>query len=616
MGGGKGSRAVGNDLTYDHATHYSYDIHGNVKELVQDNPQLALDAGATTPDDPAFAWHRYKHIAYTYDLISGNVKQVDYQEDRPDQFHHRYEYDADNRITRAGTSADGLLWYKDAEYFYYPHGPLERVELGQSNVQGVDYAYTLQGWLKGINSDRLTPLNDMGLDGAEINFNPNKYVGRDAFGFSIAYFGDADYQAIHPGRWNNQNGKRPFAPAGSAGSVAALQRPLYNGNIARTVQSLQPFGLWTAYAQPGQVLAQVYRYDQLNRLKSARGVDGLTDLNTWHNVNDPVVNRYLSEYAYDANGNILTADRWSNQGAVYDQLRYKYQGTQPQGTPPPPSRAVNNRLYELYDNDPGTADNPTPDDIRAPVDPNTTPPGTPHLIPGPVNGTTNYRYDELGNLVHDTREQVQTITWTVAGKVAAVERTAGSSRPPLAFGYGADGQRISKTVGDPLNGGYREYYLRDAQGNVMAMYKYAGNGTSLKATDRPIYGSSRLGSYARPMELMGQSGTLPPNFSHPIQRVHLRYELTDHLGNVSAVVTGRLLPVTNYSGGYEAELVSAQGYDSGPCCPGGITAAPATGSGSRDKRRMTKCTGPQARAMRSSTECTTPGWAGSGASIH
>ena len=63
---------------------------------------------------------------------------------------------------RASTSADGLLWYKDAEYFYYPHGPLEHVELGQSNVQGVDYTYTLQGWLKGINSDRLAPQPALG----------------------------------------------------------------------------------------------------------------------------------------------------------------------------------------------------------------------------------------------------------------------------------------------------------------------------------------------------------------------------------------------------------------------------------------------------------------------
>lgn len=31
------------------------------------------------------------------------------------------------------------------------------MELGEHLVQGTDYAYTLQGWLKGINGDRLNP---------------------------------------------------------------------------------------------------------------------------------------------------------------------------------------------------------------------------------------------------------------------------------------------------------------------------------------------------------------------------------------------------------------------------------------------------------------------------
>lgn len=31
-----------NMQTYNHATHYSYDIHGNVKTLLQDNPSLEI----------------------------------------------------------------------------------------------------------------------------------------------------------------------------------------------------------------------------------------------------------------------------------------------------------------------------------------------------------------------------------------------------------------------------------------------------------------------------------------------------------------------------------------------------------------------------------------------
>ncbi|MBL7981242.1 MAG: hypothetical protein JNL52_05470, partial [Flavobacteriales bacterium] len=186
------------EADYAHATHYSYDIHGNVKTLVQDHPQLGRDACPPAPAPcTGYISQRYKRMDYTYDLISGNVRQVDYQKDQPDALHHRYTYDADNRITEVETSADAQNWHHDARYFYYPHGPLQRVELGEHLVQGTDYAYTLQGWLKGINGDRLNPTTDMGRDGdATVVGNPNLLTGRDAYALSLGYYGDNDYKAI------------------------------------------------------------------------------------------------------------------------------------------------------------------------------------------------------------------------------------------------------------------------------------------------------------------------------------------------------------------------------------------------------------------------------------
>ena len=70
---------------------------------------------------------QHKRIRYEYDLISGNVNKVSYQPGKPDQFYHKYEYDADNRITGVYTSLNGLIWDKDASYKYYKHGPLLRV---------------------------------------------------------------------------------------------------------------------------------------------------------------------------------------------------------------------------------------------------------------------------------------------------------------------------------------------------------------------------------------------------------------------------------------------------------------------------------------------------------
>jgi YD repeat-containing protein len=93
---------------------------------------------------------------------------------------HRYTYDAENRLTLVETSTDNLVWEKDARYEYYRHGPLARVTLGDQQVQAMDYAYTLQGWLKGINStgvQRGMIWVKMGLAAASISTPPGMPSG-------------------------------------------------------------------------------------------------------------------------------------------------------------------------------------------------------------------------------------------------------------------------------------------------------------------------------------------------------------------------------------------------------------------------------------------------------
>jgi RHS repeat-associated protein len=498
--------------------------------------------------------HRFKRMAYDYDLISGNVKRVRYQPGRKDQWSHRYTYDADNRITEVETSADGVHWQRDARYFYYPHGPLERTELGAHVVQGTDYAYTLQGWLKGINGDRLDPATDMGHDGDPgISLNPNGSVGRDAYALSLGYYGDDDYKAINPD-WISAPATRAFATLGTPGigsTLPSLAKPLYNGNIAHTVNSLQPFGLWGANGQ-SQVLAQVYAYDQLNRLKKSRGIIGLDGSNNWEGITDAEPYRYQSLYEYDANGNITYCDRHDEDGLRYDALRYNYQLSGAAG------RLLRNRLYLVKDSE---------EDIEV-TDigdfPNHEPTfQDPYNAAGNINTANSYSYDALGNLTKDATAGISAIDWTVAGKVKDVHRVGGSALPKLHFAYGASGQRILKQVGQPGidEGAYREHYIRDAQGNIMATYRYTNaTATSLKLNERPLYGSSRLGSLRKEVEVYNAPTSVNPG-ANPVQLVELNYELTDHLGNVGAVVTGRLL--TNLFGvtPCQAELVSATGYE-------------------------------------------------------
>jgi len=252
---------------WDAATFYSYDILGNVDTLLQDYKTGAM----------ANAGNRFKKIVYDFDLVSGKVNEVSYQPGAPDEFYHQYYYDAENRLTEVKTSKDKIFWERDAAYEYYRHGPLVRTILGQQQVQGVDYAYTLQGWLKGVNSTAVTPGFDMGSDGAV----GTSIVARDAYGFAMHYFqNDAlqryDYKPIG-------SSLTPFANPG-----LDLQSELYNGNIGAISMNIPKLG---------NAILSIYRYDQLNRLVKSDTYNGLNiTTNTWSKT---TIQDYREELSYD-----------------------------------------------------------------------------------------------------------------------------------------------------------------------------------------------------------------------------------------------------------------------------------------------------------------------------
>jgi len=517
---------------YDHATHYDYDIHGNVKTLIQDNRKMEQNF-------PSLAFQRYKQVDYTYDLISGNVHRVAVQTGQQDQWHHAYQYDADNRITNAYTNKETPIlstglpialenellqnsdWQRDARYHYYDHGPLSRTELGKDMLQGMDYTYTLQGWMKGINATSLDSLIDPGLDAAAgLANNPNSWFAKDVMSFGLHYY-NGDYTPIS----TTLSGSAQANIVGS--DVASFGADLYNGNI-RAMQ--------TTLTHPGthQVLPQAnaYEYDQLNRLKSSRSFTNLS-ANNWQ-AGSVYSNRYFNTFEYDAMGNILTQKRHKQDGTQIEDMTYRYQRDAN-------GFLLSNRLYHVNDAIDSTIDATDIDDQGAGFDP----------LNVNINGAYNYVYDEEGRLIKDKAEDIQQIVWRVDGKVKEINRSTGSTMARLKFDYDAMGRRIAKHVYNNQTGLLEKstYYLLDAQGNTMATYDYAqapNQTMSFQLKERHIYGSSRLGMYAESVTLVENPSSETNNTV--VNQGFKYYEMTNHLGNVLTVIHDIKIPLNNGSG--------------------------------------------------------------------
>ena len=468
------------------ATYYSYDILGNVDTLVQDYGNSVLFPDVLNPMNNT--GNRYKKLVYDFDLVSGKVNQVTYQHSDADAFYHTYLYDAENRITNVQSSTDSVNWDNDAFYSYYAHGPLARTVLGEQQVQGINYAYTLQGWLKAINPTPYT--------GGAFTLRPDSVgniVAGSAYNLLLNYH-DGDYAPI----------------SGVAGPDSAVNsslgstdyRPLYNGNISSMGANIR--GL-------NNPLLYNYQYDQLNRLVH---MDAWNRTGTaWSAITK--VPDFQESIAYDPNGNIQRYKRNGNNTFAgkpigMDSLNYAYiPGT--------------NKLDHITDSVP--SGNYTTD------------------IDG--QDTLNYKYDSIGQLISDAAAGISSITWTVYGKIASITKSGDTT---LLFSYDPGGNRISKSV---VHAGQTEttWYVRDAQGNVMSVYKAgdpAIHGMHLTQTELHIYGSSRLGilktnndveiltpSIRDSIPLLGSGDSLI------FTRGNKLFELTNHLGNVLATISDK-----------------------------------------------------------------------------
>ena len=162
----------------------------------------------------------------------------------------------------------------------------------------------------------------------------------------------------------------------------------------------------------------------------------------------------------------------------------------------------------------------------------------------------NYIYDKSGNMVADN-SQAMSVSWSPYGKILSTSKAGGAN---LQFSYNAMQQRVVKRVaqnGDTT----RTYYIRDAQGNTMGVYTRHNDSVSWR--EQYIFGSSRLGLY--------RADTLVNKGLQVISKIYegkKNYELTNHLGNVLAVINDRKTDSLNgtVKVGFNAVVISATDY--------------------------------------------------------
>jgi len=205
---------------------------------------------------------------------------------------------------------------------------------------------------------------------------------------------------------------------------------------------------------------------------------------------------------YDKNGNILYLQRTDGSGALTDQFAYNY-------------NANTNRLASI------TA-----------------------TVGGASQTFASYTYDAAGRIIgENTGDPNQKyLVYDVMGKVTMVYRDAAHTQPVAGFVYDESGQRIKKLSYNSSSQLVQvTYYVED----VTYTQPVTNGGTTYGAAtaqEYQIQGKGRLGVY------------------YPLGPIYA-YELTDHLGNVRAVIAqnGSTLQVRSYTDYYPYGMIISKG---------------------------------------------------------
>jgi len=416
-----------------------------------------------------YSYDLYGRVEWTVQNISGlGLKTI------------HYEYDAKGQVKKVIYQKESTTDKFEHYYTYNFNGEMIKVETSFNNgplTTNADYSYNVDGSLKRTNianglqgldyvytlGGMLKSINHPSLDALK---DPGGDTN-DVFGITLDYY-EGDYS-------------RPSHNEITTSPNAGGNTDYFNGNIKAIRYANKQLDVVGGTVQPK---AFVYEYNNKNWLKNAKygtlnatgnGSITLHANNAYHEGN---IN-------YDVNGNITSLKRTNNNGTTLDNLIYSYNNNQ-------------NQLNRVTDTAISSAD----DD--------------PNIQNQPVN---NYSYNAIGQLETNAQENL-TYEYNASGQVTVVKRNGDNV---VQFFYNERGERCKKisykTIA-PFTQDYTEFYVNDASGVTMAIYRQPHLGT-IALVELPVYGADRLGVYT--------VGTSSLNS-------YYQYEITDHLGNIRAVI--------------------------------------------------------------------------------
>jgi RHS repeat-associated protein len=443
-----------------------------------------------------------KTIDYRYGS-AGQVQEIIYQKGIADeQFTHFYEYDADTRLSKVYTTRELLVYdiqgkLTNSGISYDAKGYIENAGILEHQAT---YTYYLHGPLKRVElADRFDGGNKTTLQGIDYLYTIDGVLkainGSDKLN-DPGHDGAGSNAHVQPDVFGFTLDYFAGDYQPAQGTVDAVT---YTGGYPDQHTGLIKAMRWHSPIESDKVFGYAYEYDARNQFKKAHWAK----LNGTTFTADPLLPYQEAVNGYDANGNIFSLQRNGNilkptSNFNYD-LNYSY-------------KANSNILESITQ--PGTTE-----DFRS------------------------YSYDDLGRMTVQTAgEDVKYLTYDVSGKVTGVYEDANHSEPVTEFKYDDRGFRLSKkTFDEDHQLILTTWYVRDATGNIISTYETDHSVSQVAVpTEMPVYGSGRIGLFK-------------PNFGITL------YELTDHLGNVRAVLGDKI--EVEYMATMESERTSEEVKD-------------------------------------------------------